>query len=467
MLAALMANIPEGITICDSAGNILMVSWHGQDLLGAPQAGKNIDEVAMERTIYRPDGRTILPMEEIPLARALKGEVVKDMELVQVGLSGQKIPLLCNAAPVRNATGAIVGGVVAWRDISDHKRAEESLRASEERFRSVMENMSEGLILFDEQGVIYRNPASLRIFDFKAGQYIEYRDLSIQWKSWDEDGRPLPFEEWPLSRVLRHECFQNQVLHLVGVETGRELWASYNGFSILGTDGKLTLGFITIRDITENKAAEKALKASLAEKEVLLKEIHHRVKNNMQVISSLVSLEADESKDAVVRDVLRDVTHRVRSMALVHERLYQSADLARIDFAEYTESLLGYLWRSYGGDASNIHFTTDLEKVSLPVSEAVPCGLILNELISNALKHAFPDNREGQVHVSLQNNQEGQVVLYVRDNGVGLPGDYDWKKAPSLGLRLVRMLAGQINADVEVTSSAGTEFKTIIRSLNI
>ena len=151
MLAALMANIPEGITICDSAGNILMVSRHGQDLLGAPHAGKNIEEVAVEKTIYLPDGRTILPMEEIPLARALKGEVVKDMELVQVGLSGRKIPLLCNAAPVRNATGAIVGGVVAWRDISDHKRAEESLRASEERFRSVMENMSEGLMLFDEQ----------------------------------------------------------------------------------------------------------------------------------------------------------------------------------------------------------------------------------------------------------------------------------------------------------------------------
>jgi two-component sensor histidine kinase len=155
-------------------------------------------------------------------------------------------------------------------------------------------------------------------------------------------------------------------------------------------------------DITERKRAEKALKVSLHEKEVLLKEIHHRVKNNMQVISSLVSLQADGSKDETVREVLKDVTYRIRSMALVHEKLYQSADLAHIDFAEYSRSLMNYLWRAHGAVAANIRLTLNLAPVSLPVDTAVPCGLILNELGGNALKHAFRGRSEGEVTVALQ-----------------------------------------------------------------
>ena len=137
----------------------------------------------------------------------------------------------------------------------------------------------------------------------------------------------------------------------------------------------------------------KPLKASLAEKEVLLKEIHHRVKNNMQVISSLVALQADRLPDAAMRAVLQDVTHRVRSMALVHEKLYQSADMARVEFAEYAQSLLNYLWRAHGTAASGVRLALDLEPVPLSVNAAVPCGLILNELVSNALKHAFRGRR--------------------------------------------------------------------------
>lgn len=214
-------------------------------------------------------------------------------------------------------------------------------------------------------------------------------------------------------------------------------------------------------DLTPIKQAEEQIKSSLAEKEVLLKEIHHRVKNNMQVIASLISLQADQSQDNTVRDVLEDVTRRVRSMAMVHEKLYQSADLARIDFAEYAQSLLNYLWRSYGNEASDIRLTTKFEPVSLPVNKAVPCGLILNELVSNALKHAFPVNTGGEVTVSLRNGDQGQVVLRVGDNGQGLPAGFDWSQTNSLGLRLVQMLAGQIDASVKVSDNKGTEFKLI------
>jgi two-component sensor histidine kinase len=207
------------------------------------------------------------------------------------------------------------------------------------------------------------------------------------------------------------------------------------------------------------KQAEYELKASLHEKELLLKEVHHRVKNNLQVISSLVSLQADGSKDETVREVLRDVTYRVRSMALVHEKLYQSADFARIDFAEYTRSLLGYLWRAHGAAAANVRLTLELEPLTLPIDTAVPCGLILNELAGNALKHAFRGRTEGEVTVTLQSGAEGSVFLYVRDNGVGLPDGFNWREASSLGLRLVQLLSKQLDASVEVSGGGGSRFE--------
>jgi two-component sensor histidine kinase len=214
-----------------------------------------------------------------------------------------------------------------------------------------------------------------------------------------------------------------------------------------------------VTDITERKKAEDAIKASLREKEVLLKEIHHRVKNNLQVISSLVGLQAGGSQDEIIRGVLQDVTDRVRSMALVHEKLYQSADLAHIDFAEYTRGLLSYLWRAYGADT--VRLTLDLEPVTLSVDKAVPCGLILNELAGNALKHAFRGRPEGEVTVSLHGDIDGRLCLRVSDNGVGLPPGFEWRQARSLGLRLVQMLAGQLDATVEVRNGEGAHFELL------
>jgi PAS domain S-box-containing protein len=219
---------------------------------------------------------------------------------------------------------------------------------------------------------------------------------------------------------------------------------------------------IVLIDITERKRAEEQIKASLAEKEVMLQEIHHRVKNNLQVISSLVSLQADGSTDETVREVLRDVIYRVRSMALVHEKLYQSGSLSLIDFAEYVRGLFGYLWRAHGAAAATVRLTLDLEPVSLSMDIALPCGLILNELAGNALKHAFRSRAEGEVVVTLREDAPGQVSISVRDNGVGLPVGFDWRQASSLGLRLVQMLAAQLNATVEESGLGGTEFRIIL-----
>ena len=206
------------------------------------------------------------------------------------------------------------------------------------------------------------------------------------------------------------------------------------------------------------RESEGRLRASLAEKEVLLKEIHHRVKNNMQVISSLVDLQAAEVKDEAMQAVFKDIIFRVRSMAMVHEKLYQSEDLAHVEFADYTRSLLGYLWRTQGAAAPGVNLEMNLHPVYLPVDEAVPCGLMLNELFTNALKHAFVDRESGNVLVSLRSNAKKKVILSVGDDGIGLPPEIDIKKARSLGLRLVEMLARQLHASVEMHNDNGTEF---------
>jgi PAS domain S-box-containing protein len=213
-------------------------------------------------------------------------------------------------------------------------------------------------------------------------------------------------------------------------------------------------------DISRIKQAEDQLRESLAEKEVLLKEIHHRVKNNLQVISSLISLQADCLVDAQLQGVLGDVRDRVKAMGLVHEKLYHAEDLARLDFAEYAFSLLKNLWSSHSAANGNVRLNMFPAPLILPVEMAVPCGLILNELATNSLKHAFPGGRGGEVIVTLEHDTAtGAVCLHLRDNGVGLPADLDWRQTNSLGLRLVQMLAKQMRGTVETAPGPGTEFQ--------
>jgi len=238
------------------------------------------------------------------------------------------------------------------------------------------------------------------------------------------------------------------------------------------------------REIVRRKEAETRMKASLEEKEVLLKEIHHRVKNNLQVVSSLLYLQSESVSDPEVLDMLKDSQNRIRSMALVHERLYQTEDLARIDFPEYVRDLAAYLVSSYSMDAPSVSLRLDADEVVLDVDTAVPCGLIVNELVSNSLKHAFsprpalkPDlasvatqgaegdriggaNGNGnEIFIELRTEQDGQLRLLVGDNGVGFPEDMDWRDTQSLGLLLVNSLVRQLRGAIELVRQDGTRFE--------
>lgn len=211
-------------------------------------------------------------------------------------------------------------------------------------------------------------------------------------------------------------------------------------------------------EVAVRRQAEGKVRESLQEKEVLLKEIHHRVKNNLQVVSSLLRLQAAGIKDEATAALFYESQTRVRSMALIHEELYQAGNLARVDFASYLRRLLPDLARSYRADAvENVDLKIEAMDVSLPVDRAIPCGLIVNELITNALKHAFPNGRQGSIQVRLA-AQNQQTTLTVRDDGAGFPRDVDFRQSRSLGLQLVCTLANQLGGTISLERDNGTEF---------
>jgi two-component sensor histidine kinase len=212
------------------------------------------------------------------------------------------------------------------------------------------------------------------------------------------------------------------------------------------------------QEISERRRAERQLKTSLAEKEMLLKEIHHRVKNNLQVVSSLLYLQSRQIDDKEAFKMFQESQHRVRSMALLHERLYQTGDLASVDLTYYLQRLASYLLRSYRGASQPISLNVNAEPIALGIDEAVPCGLIVSELVSNSLKHAFPDGQEGEITIELSMDPEGRYRLVVGDNGLGLPDDLDFRSTESLGLRLVTKLVEQLEGTIELDSCKGTRF---------
>ena len=273
-----------------------------------------------------------------------------------------------------------------------------------------------------------------------GAQLILYIPLRIK-------GQPIGFTELWESRQTR-EFLPEEITLCQGI-------AQYAAIAIENA----RLFEQTQLEITERKRAEEQARTSLKEKEVLLKEIHHRVKNNLQVISSLLSLQSSYIENRQVLSVLDDSQHRVRSMALIHEKLYQSANLAQIDFGDYIRDLAGYLFRAQGGHTRNIGLNIQTDDVHLIIDMAVPCGLILNELISNSLKHAFPTGHSGDIVVTCRAEEGDQIILTVGDNGVGLPAGLDLQNTGTLGLELVRTLTEQLGGTLQLDRTQGIEYR--------
>jgi two-component system, sensor histidine kinase PdtaS len=213
-----------------------------------------------------------------------------------------------------------------------------------------------------------------------------------------------------------------------------------------------------IVDISDRKQKERRIEAALKEKDLLLAEIHHRVKNNLQVVHSLLDLQSLQTSDRSVREMLRESQNRVQSMALIHQTLYQSKDFAEVDFRHFLETLVPTLLATYLIDSQRVKLDIAAADVHLPINIAVPCGLIVNELISNALKHGFPENRLGRITAELSTVAEQELQLSVTDDGVGMPEDLVISDAKTLGLQLVLLLTDQLGGELAIQRRNPTRF---------
>jgi PAS domain S-box-containing protein len=389
-----------------------------------------------------------------------RGET-RTLEFKVIGIKGRPVWLYSHAVPLRNEKGEITSLISATIDITERKETENRLRQSEARFRGAFENAAIGASMVNLKGEFIKVNSSLC-------EMLGYSEEELLSRTFSDVTHPddvqigLDAVKSMLSGEMTYSVFEKRY-----VRKGGELINVIISPALVRDSDENPLHFVALfQDITERKKAEEKIRAALREKEVLLQEVHHRVKNNMQVITSLLKLQAGYIDDKKTVEHFSESQNRIRAMALIHEKLYMSSDLANIDFGHYVKSLSRSLGRSMRDMARGVEVKIDIDGLTLNTDTAIPCGLIINELLTNCYKYAFPEGGGGEIRIALRREDTDELVLSVSDNGIGMPEGVDIRRPESLGLELVNLLAEtQLRGRVELDTSEGTEFKVMFKEL--
>ena len=345
------------------------------------------------------------------------------------------------------------------KEIKRRRKIEEALKDSEEMFRKLTEYLKTAVYTFDLKGkFIYVNPATQEITGYSEDELLSMKFFELVHPDFKEIVEARGQTSAISEDVMDH--YEYKIIR----KDGLERWIDTSNSVINLQEKTIILG--TALDITERKQTEGKIMSSLEEKEVMLKEIHHRVKNNMQVISSLLKLQSSHITDEKSLSLFKNSQNRVKSMALVHEKLYNSKDLAKIDFYDYVKKLTTHLMISYGVNTNLIKIIIDVKNVYFNINTAIPCGLIINEIISNSLKYAFPDGRKGKISLLIKKNKTENYIAIISDDGIGFPKDIDFKNTDSMGLQLVNSLTDQLHGTIEMENNKGTTYKIRFKGIN-
>ena len=434
---------PNAMVMIGAEGRIEMVNAQAEHMFGyrrQEMVGQTVEMLVPER--FRSDHPALRKsFFGDPKARPMGA----GRDLFGLRKSGDEFPVEIGLNPIETDDGPMVLSAIV--DISTRRRLEE-------RFRRVVEAAPNAMVMVGSEGRIEMvNAQAEELFGHARAEML---------------GQPVEMLVPERFRGhhpgLRGSFFADAKARPMGA--GRDLFGLKKdgsefpveiGLNPIETEeGQMVLSAIV--DISDRKQKEERIQVALKEKDMLLGEVHHRVKNNLQIIHSLLDLQSSRITDESVIDLLRDSKNRIRSMGLIHQTLYQSKDFAKVDFRQFLDSLVPTLIGSYGINPDRITLSLEAEQIQLPINAAIPCGLVVNELISNAMKHAFADGRRGEIAVKLFEEPDGKAVLSVSDNGIGIPEDVGLSKTSTLGLQLVTLLSDQLGGQITMGRSDPTEF---------
>ncbi|MGQ9579296.1 MAG: sensor histidine kinase [Candidatus Aminicenantales bacterium] len=441
----------EGFFRSDPGGHFIWANQAMATILGytSPEELINSPEPVALTSYVQPEKR-----EEYKKIMNEQGQV-KEFVFQARRRDGQTRWVLENARAVKDREGKILYFEGHIQDVTPFFEASQRLAETKARLETLI-NAIPDIIFFKnrERKYVIVNKAFEQTFRLSQEKILGKDDSQI-----------LPAD-------LAAQCMESDaaVFNLRQLFVAEEILEGKDGQKVVletikaplfEADGSLT-GLVGIsRDITQRKKSEEELRQLLQEKDVLLREINHRVKNNMQVISSLLSLQAQKLADDQAARALKECQERIRSMALVHDMLYQQRAFHRIEFSSYLRLLSSHLFHAYKADSSLLQLRVEAEEIYFSLNTAIPCGLIVNELITNSLQHAFLPGQRGEIIVRLERAEDKRFILSVKDNGRGLSTDFDINHPESLGLEIVKILVKQLGGSLRVTTAPGTEFQII------
>ena len=344
------------------------------------------------------------------------------------------------------------------QEVNERKQTEKNLGRSEKKYRKLLETANDAIFVADaETGVILGvNKKAEDLIGMPLEKIIGMHQTQLHPREEAERYSNIFNEHIKNKTAISEEVFVvNSNGHKIPVEIS---------VSVAEIGGKIIVQGI-FRDITERKKLVEQLKVSLREKDILLKELYHRTKNNMQIISSLLNLQSLNIRDKQILQIFQETQNRIKSISLVHEKLYQSKDLSHVNLGDYVKDLAGALLRSYRTGTDKIFLKLEADSVLVSIDTVIPCGLIINELMTNILKYAFPDGNKGEIEITLHTKDDAnEIELRISDNGIGLPRDFDFRRTSSLGLKLVtKLIENELGGRMDVNTETGTEFIMMFR----
>jgi len=390
-------------------------------------------------------------------AQTLKHGAITPYRARIIDKNGQIRWVLNQSAAVTNDNN-LYYVLVIGQDITEYKKAEDALKESEENLRFLTDNMNDVIGQIDAEGIItYFSPSLKQLTGYEPQELVGKKSADLV----------HPEDQETILNALREGIINKKPITIeyrTKKSDGDYIWLEASGKAVNDLNGNFKSAVFVARDISDRKKADNVLKESLNEKEVLLREIHHRVKNNMQIISSLLNLQIQFEDTEEIADVLKESQGRVKTMAMVHEKLYQSDSLSKINFRDYIKNLVSQIFYSYGVKNGLIGLEMDIENFNIGIDTAIPLGLIVNELITNSVKYAFPEGRKGVVKIIFKSENHNNFLI-ISDDGIGISDDINPEKTESLGLQLVNNLTNQIDGEIELDTNKGTEFRIKFKEL--